>query len=75
MYLEDLLTDGESLNEVKKLKSDSKTLFRKGVFKLQKWCSNEKILETNDQCNFIELNFAKQQLVTKANETKILGIL
>ena len=46
-----------------------------GGFKLHMWHSNKKILETNDPCNTTELNFAKQQLGTKANKTKILGIL
>ena len=39
------------------------------------WHSNETILQTNNPRNTTELNFAKQQLGTKANETKILGIL
>ena len=33
------------------------------------------MLETNDPCNDTELNFVKQQLGTKVNETKILGLL
>ena len=33
------------------------------------------MLETNDPCNTTEINFAKHQLGTKANETKILGTL
>ena len=74
IYVDDLVTGGESINEVKKLKSDSITLFQQGGFKLHEWHSNETILETNNPCNTTELNFAKQQLGTKADETKILGI-
>ena len=36
--------------------------------------SNETILETNDPCNTTKLNFVRQQLGTKANKTKIIGI-
>ena len=33
------------------------------------------MLETNDPCNDTKPNFVKQQLGTKVNETKILGLL
>ena len=33
------------------------------------------MLETNDPCNDTKLNSVKQQLGTKVNETKILGLL
>ena len=36
---------------------------------------NEQALETNDSGNENELNFAKRQLGTKPNSTKILGLL
>ena len=36
---------------------------------------NEQALETNDSVNENELNFAKQQLGTKPNSTKMLGLL
>ena len=48
MYVDDLVTGGESLQEVEKIKSDSIELFEKGGFKLHKWHSNETNLETND---------------------------
>ena len=48
MYVDDFPTRGESINEVKKLKSDSTTPFRQRDFKLYKWHSNEKILKAND---------------------------
>ena len=76
-YVNDLVTGRESINDVKKLNSDSIILFRHGglSFKLHKWHSNETILETKDPCNTTELNFAKQQLGIKAKETNILGML
>ena len=74
MYVDDLVTERESLQEVEKIKSDSLELFEKGGFKLHKWQSNEPSLETNDLNSEKELNFAKEHLGTKANETKILGL-
>ena len=59
--VDDLVTGEGSINEVKKLKSDSISLFQQGEFKLHKWHSNEKILETNDPYNTTELNFGKQK--------------
>ena len=74
MYVDDLVTARESLQEVEKIKFDSIELFEKGGFKLHKWHSNETNLETNDLNSQKELNFAKEHLGTKANETKILGL-
>ena len=74
MYVNDLVTGGESLEKVEKIKSDSIKLFDKGGFKLHKWHSSELNLETNDLNSEKELNFAKEHLGTKANETKILGL-
>ena len=74
MYVDDSVTWGESLQEVEKIKSDSIELFEKREFKLHKWHSNEPNLETNDLSSEKELNFAKEHLGTKANETKILDL-
>ena len=68
------MTGGESLQEFEKIKSDPIELFEKGRFKLQKWHSNEPNLETNDLSTKKELNFAKEHLGTKMNETKILHL-
>ena len=45
-----------------------------GGVKLHKWHSNEPNLETNDLSSEKELNFAKEHLGTKANETKMLRL-
>ena len=74
MYAVTLVTEEEIICKVKKLKSNSISIFQPGRFKLHKWHSNETILEINNPCNPTEQNFAKQQIGTKANETKILGI-
>ena len=74
MYVHHLVTGGESLQKVEKIKSDFIELFKKGEFKLHKWHSNEPNLQTNDLNSEKELNFAKEHLGTKANESKILGL-
>ena len=74
MYVDDLVTGRESLQELEKIKCDFIKLFEKGGFKLHKWHSNAPNLETNSLSSQKELNFAKEHLGTKANETKILGL-
>ena len=74
MYVDDLVTGGESTSEVDKIKGDSVNLFQRGL-KLHKWHSNEQALETNDSLNENELNFAKEHDETKPKEIKILGLL
>ena len=75
MYVDDVVAGGESTSEVDKIKGDSVQLFQRERFKLHKWHSNQQALETNDSVNENELNFAKQQLGTKPEETEILGLL
>ena len=48
MYVDDLVTRGESTSEVDKIKGDSVNLFQRGGFKLHKWHSNKQVLYTND---------------------------
>ena len=60
MYVDDLVTLGESTSEVYIIKGDSVKLFQTGLFKLYKWHSNKQTLETNDSVNENELNFGKQ---------------
>ena len=74
MYVDDLVTGGESLLEAEKINSDPIELFEKRRFKLNKCHSNEPNLETNDLSFQKELNFAKENLGAKVNETKILGM-
>ena len=74
MYVDDMVTGGDNVREVEKMKSESIELFEKGGFKLHKWHSNEPHLETNDLSPNTELNYAKESLGTKSTETKILGL-
>ena len=69
MYVDDLVTGRESLQEVEKMQSE----FEKRGFKLHIWQSNEPNLETNDLSSQTKLNFVKEHLATKTNETKTLG--
>ena len=75
MYVDDLVSGGESTSEVDKIKGHSVDLSQRGDFKIYKWHSNEQALETNNSVNENDLQFAKQQLGTKPKETKILRLL
>ena len=75
MYVDDLMTGGESTSKVGKIKGDSVNFFQRRVFNVHKWHSNEQALETNDSVSENELHFVKQHLGTKSKETKILGLL
>ena len=74
IYVDYLVTWGEGLQEVEKIKSDSIEMFEKGDFKLHKWHSNKPNLKTNNLGSQIQLNIAKEHLETKANESEILGL-
>ena len=75
MYVDDMVTGGDNVREVKNIKSESIELFEKGGFKLHKWHSNEPQLETDDLSFQSELNYAKESLGTKTSESKILGLV
>ena len=74
MYFDDLVTGEQSFQEAEKINSDPIELFEKRGFKLNKWHSNEPYLETNNLSFQKELNFAKEHLGAKVNETKKLGM-
>ena len=46
MYVDDLVTGGNNLEEVKEIKQNSVLLFKKGGFNLHKWNSNVPELES-----------------------------
>ena len=73
MYVDDLVTGGNNLGEVKEIKQNSVQLFKKGRFNLYKWNSNVSELESENS-NQSELTYAKQVLNQGSNETKILGL-
>ena len=59
MYVDDLVSGGESTSEVDKIKGDSVDLSQRGDFKIYKWHSNEQALETSNSVNENDLQFAK----------------
>ena len=73
MYVDDLVTRGNNLEEVKEIKQKSVQLLKKGGFNLHKWNSNVPELESENS-NQSELIYAKQVLNQGSNETKILGL-
>ena len=73
MNVDDLVTGGNNLEEVKEIKQNSVLLFKKGGFNLHKWNSNVPELESKNS-NQSELTYAKQVLNQGSNETKILGL-
>ena len=73
MYVDDLVTGCNNLEEVKEIKQNSVQLFKKGDFNLHKWNSNVPKFERKNS-NQSELTYAKQVLNQGSNETKILGL-
>ena len=73
MNVDDLVTGGNNLEEVKEIKQNSVLLFKKGGFNLHKWNSNVPELESKNS-NQSELTYAKQVLNQGSNETKILDL-
>ena len=73
LYVDDLVTGGNNLEEVKEIKKNSVQLFKKGSFNLHKWKSNMPTLES-DNSNQSQLTYAKQVLNQGSNETKILRL-
>ena len=73
LYVDDLMTGGATITEVKEKKSQAREIFEDATFKLHKWHSNVKELvspTTNDE----EVTFAKQELGDEKAQTKLLGL-
>ena len=75
MYVEDLTSEGNTVEGVKIPKQKCEVLVKKGGFNLQKWHSNILSLENTKITTSSELYYAKQMFQTSSNETKILGVL
>jgi hypothetical protein len=77
LYVDDLLTGGCVVEEVKHLKETAIEIFDRAEFKLHKWHSNIEELETSDPDSSgtdTDQSYAKQQLGVKSEETKLLGL-
>ena len=73
MYVDDLVTGGESTSEVDKINDDSVNLFQSRGFKLHKWHSNEQALETNNSVNENELSNNLEQNQENKNTRVTMG--
>ena len=73
LYVDDLMTGGATATEVKEKKIQGSEIFEDATFKLHKWHSSVKELESpsNDD---EEITFAKQELGDKKQQTKLLGL-
>ena len=76
LYVDDLMTGGESVETVTTKREKAIEVFEDGSFKLHKWHSNVMSLEENVQkpVDNEELSFGKAQLGTNKRETKLLGL-
>ena len=74
LYVDDLLSGGPTIEKAKKLKGEATEIFADAKFKLDKWHSSRKELET--ACEDYEPSFAKEQLEnTQARgPCKLLGV-
>ena len=74
-YVDDLISGGDDVTEVKSLKDTTTQIFREAGYVLHKWQSNHPELEENDSAqNSTEQTYAKQHLGFKTGETKMLGM-
>ncbi len=78
LYVDDIITGGETTDEVLCLKQKTITVFEEAKFQLHKWHSNEPQLESADEerngNDNSQPSYAKQQLGVQNNETKLLGL-
>ncbi len=75
LYVDDLLSGGETVPEAKDKKSVMSEILADGTFKLHKWNSNVRELEDGDKSNSeCDQTFAKTQLGVEPNESKLLGL-
>ncbi|XP_046863293.1 uncharacterized protein LOC124457043 [Xenia sp. Carnegie-2017] len=75
MYVDDLLSGGQTVDKAKERKRKSIDVFNDANFNLHKWNSNAHELEADEEeKDDEEETLAKQQLGTKSGESKVLGL-
>ncbi|XP_028405771.1 uncharacterized protein LOC114528347 [Dendronephthya gigantea] len=74
LYVDDVISGGETTEAVRGLKSMAVEIFKHGKFTLHKWHSNKLDLEGGSQPTEINQSYAKEQLGVKPGETKLLGL-
>ena len=74
LYVDDLLTGGSTVEEAQQRKEFAVRVMIDATFKLHKWNSNATELEASQPEPDIEQSYAKQELGTRAAESKLLGV-
>jgi hypothetical protein len=75
LYVDDLLSGGNTVLEANDKKSVMSEILADGTFKLHKWNSNVRELEDSDKSNSeCDQTFANTQLGVEPNESKLLGL-
>ena len=74
LYIDDVNTGMNTVEETKKLMETTVDVFKDAQFPLHKWHSNATELETISTSDEQQQTFAKEQLVVKNDETKLLGL-
>ena len=73
LYVDDVITGGNKLEEVAELKEKAIEIFAKAKFQLHKWHSNK--MELEDRIGEDgQQSYAKENLAVKPTETKLLGL-
>ena len=75
MYVDDLLTGGRTVQKVQTRREIAREILHDATFELHKWNSNIPQLEDDASPeDHREQSYAKQQLMVKSSETKLLGL-
>ena len=77
LYVDDLMTGGETPETVATKRSKAVEIFKDGTFNLHKWHCNVAALETEDVSKPTDegdISYAKQQLRFNNPDTKLLGL-
>ena len=74
LYVDDIISGGETVQQVEKRKEAATVIMKDATFKLHKWSSNVSTLEDNNSETIEDQIAAKQQLGVTPQECKILGL-
>ena len=75
LYVDDLISGGGTIQEVKQKKATATEMFHQATFHLHKWHSNVTELELTEETETgDDLSYAKQQLGIKPRECGLLGL-
>ena len=75
MYVDDLLTGGQTVQQVQMRKERAQEILHDATFELHKWNSNIPQLEETASSEALqEQSYAKQTLMVKPSESKLLGM-